>query len=168
MCILEVVRRWFAYDPCTGVVSWTKKPNRNIRVGAAAGFRWTDGANTYIRITAEGRQVFAHTVAFILMTGDAPLGVIDHQNGDGTDNSWANLRDVTHTENLRNQRRNARNTSGTMGVDFHKASHRWRARIIVNQQERHLGLFRTKELAVIARKSAEESFGFHPNHGRTA
>ncbi len=158
---------WFSYDPDTGVISWKKKPNRNIPVGRAAGFEFVTDYTTYIRIMLNGRAVFAHVVAFVCMTGRRPVGEVDHVSGDGTDNRWSNLRDVTHAENLRNQRLNARNKSGVMGVDFHCAARKWRARIIVDKHEHHLGTFASRGEAIAARKIAEVRFGFHENHGRS-
>lgn len=158
---------WFKYDPYTGIVSWKKKPNRNIPIGRAAGFLWPVRTNTYIRICVEGIYVFAHIVAFVLQTGETPKGVVDHDDGNGTNNKWSNLNDVTQKINMRNQRLGKANSSGAMGVDFHQASLQWRARIIVDKHEHHLGVFKTMEEAVLVRKMAEREFGFNLNHGRT-
>lgn len=147
MLQLAAIRETYAYDPNTGVVSWKKKTNRCVVVGREAGFNWTSGRNTY---------------------GRFPAGVIDHRNGVGTDNRLSNLRDVSHTENLRNQRLSRANTSGRMGVDFHRASGQWRARIIVDQCECHIGLFASYEEAARARAAAERRYGFSENHGRRA
>ena len=164
----RVSLEWFSYDPDTGVVSWKKKPNRNIRIGKSAGCKWASGKNTYIRITVEGRWVFAHHVAFVLHKGRLPDGPVDHENGDGCDNRFSNFREAGHTGNMRNQRMNEKNTSGAMGVDLHAASGKWRSRIIVDQVEHHLGTFATREDAVRVRRDAENAHGFHSNHGRTS
>lgn len=166
MSALELLDRWFSYDRATGVVAWKAKPNRNIPIGRAAGCKWRDGRNTYIRITVEGQWVFAHIIAFAAIHGRLPVGVIAHEDQDGTNNRPNNISDVSHTVNLRNQRRNSRNASGVMGVDYHRAAGKWRARIIVDQTEHHLGVFDTSQQAINARKAAEVRFGFHPNHGR--
>lgn len=165
---MDMLNRWLAYDPLTGIVSWKAKPNRNVIVGSPAGCQWPNGRNTYIRITCQGQWVFAHVIAFFATYRRPPRDRIDHINGDGTDNRLVNLREVSHTENLRNQRRNINNKSGMMGVDFHRAAGKWRARIIVDKRERHLGTFGTYEEAVVARSHAERLFGFHENHGRTS
>lgn len=44
--------------------------------------------------------------------------VIDHINGDGSDNSHGNLRCVTQKENARNRTKQKNNTSGVTGVVF--------------------------------------------------
>lgn len=168
MLQVAAIRETYAYDPNTGVVSWKKKTNRCVVVGREAGFNWTSGRNTYRRLLLNGRYIFAHVVAFVLSYGRFPAGVIDHRNGVGTDNRLSNLRDVSHTENLRNQRLSRANTSGRMGVDFHRASGQWRARIIVDQCECHIGLFASYEEAARARAAAERRYGFSENHGRRA
>lgn len=167
MNALEMLERWFSYDPTTGIVAWKAKPNRNIPIGRAAGFKWGDGRNTYIRIVVEGQWVFAHTIAFAAIHGRLPDGVIAHADQDGTNNRENNISDVTHAVNLRNQRINSRNSSGVMGVDYHKGAGKWRARIVVDRMEHHLGVFDTNQQAIDARKAAEMRFGFHQNHGRT-
>lgn len=161
------IAEWFSYDPEGGIVTWRRKPNRNIRIGQTAGYLWSEkkSRTSYIRVGFKGRAIFAHHIAFVCMTGEFPKGVVDHQDGDGTNNRWENLRDVSHTQNLRNQRRNSANTSGSQGVDYHRASKRWRARIIVGKKEHHLGVFQSREEAVAARKAAERQHEFHENHG---
>lgn len=47
------------------------------------------------------------------------------------------------------------NTSGVKGVNFNKSLQRWVARISVDSKPVHLGIFKEKEDAVIARKKAE-------------
>lgn len=160
------IYEWFNYDPETGLVTWKKKPNRNIRIGDVAGFDWVSGRNTYTRISLQGKYIFAHHAALVIATDHLPVGVVDHIDGDGRNNKLENLRDVSHTENLRNQRLNSKNSSGVMGVDYLPQCQRWRARIIVDKKEKHLGLFATKAEAVEARELAQSTYGFHMNHGR--
>ena len=44
-------------------------------------------------------------MAWLYMAGAWPSGVIDHMNGDPSDNRWSNLRDVTQAENNANRRK---------------------------------------------------------------
>ena len=162
---IDTIKHFFAYDAISGQVTWKAKPAKQILVGARAGCVWKDARNRYIRIVCTGKWIFAHHVAFVLTYGRYPDGDIDHINGIGTDNRLTNLREVSHAENMRNQRRSSANTSGCMGVDFHNVANKWRARIIVDKKEMHLGVFDTKTEAVAARKAAELHYGFHPNHG---
>lgn len=65
---------------------------------------------------------------------------VDHINGNGLDNRRANLRVCTRSQNLWNQRRRAKNTSGFKGVN--KNGDTWRARIKVNNKEIALGCYK--------------------------
>jgi hypothetical protein len=92
--------------------------------------------------------------------GDIPDGHhIDHINGIKLDNRRENLRVVSASVNQANRKRlNRNNRSGMRGVSFSlKASPRnpWKAQIMANRRQIHLGLFATKEEAVAARVAAE-------------
>jgi len=58
------------------------------------------------------------------------------------------------------------NTSGIMGVSFHRRQRKWNARIMVDKKPIHLGSLTTMEKAIEARKEAEIKYGFHYNHGK--
>jgi hypothetical protein len=66
---------------------------------------------------------------------------IDHDNGNGLDNRRSNLRLCTQTQNLGNQRRSSRNSSGYKGVSIDKRSGQWQVRIGFRKQTHHLGLY---------------------------
>jgi hypothetical protein len=87
---------------------------------------------------------------------------IDHINGNSLDNSFKNLRIVTHQENMRNQARKGRVLP--RGVFKHKK--RLKAQITVNCKAIHLGTFDCPDLAHMKYLEARERFfgkGFkHP------
>ncbi|MEH3108942.1 MAG: HNH endonuclease [Agrobacterium cavarae] len=162
--MLRLSREWFSYDAMTGVVSWKKKPSQAVKIGQAAGKKQAKGRVTYIRIKIGGVEIHAHQVAVCLMEGRAPKGPIDHINGDGTDNRYANLREAGVSGNAKNKQLDKRNSTGMMGVRLHHG--KWSARISSNNKQYHLGTFDTREEAAAARKAAEIAHGFHLNHGR--
>ena len=104
-------------------------------------------------------------MAFLLQVGRWPEGEIDHIDGNGLNNRWNNLREVTPTENQRNARKRSDNTSGTTGVGWHKQRQKWKAQIRINGTQKHLGYFDSKEEAIWAREAANKEHEFHPNHG---
>ena len=55
------------------------------------------------------------------MTGQEPPRCIDHINGDGCDNRWANIREATAKQNCHNRAMPVTNTSGYKGVTFKKS-----------------------------------------------
>ena len=162
--MLRLSQEWFSYDALTGVVSWKKKPSQAVKIGQPAGKKQANGRVIYIRIKIRGVEIHAHQIAVCLMEGRAPKGPIDHINGDGTDNRYANLREAGFSGNAKNRRLDKRNATGVAGVRLHHG--KWSARISSDNKQYHLGTFDTREEAVSARKAAEIAHGFHLNHGR--
>jgi len=69
----------------------------------------------------------------------------DHINHNGLDNRKANLRIVTHTQNVWNRRKfKSYSLSKYKGVDWSKDMKRWRARILVNGKRIYLGSFKSE------------------------
>ena len=81
--------------------------------------------------------------------------VADHKNRDSLDNRKVNLRIVSTAENSRNHGGHSNNTSGHTGVDYRKKGGKWRARIKVNYQYIHLGVYLKIEDAIKARQQGE-------------
>ena len=134
--------RALRYEPDTGL--FYRRESRGCKkAGSPSGWKVTRG---YVCVGVGAMQFTAHRLAWLYMTGAWPLGVIDHINGDTSDNRWANLRDVPHAVNCENQR-NARrsNASGYLGVTMFKG--RPRASIRVKRKLLHLGTFDTVEQA---------------------
>jgi hypothetical protein len=111
-------------------------------------------------------RVATHRVIWAIVHGSWPSKHIDHINGDRSDNRLVNLREVTSAENSKNMKLFATNTSGHSGVSLTARGKKWRARINVGGQEKHLGEFASLDEAVAARLAAERAYGFHENHGR--
>ena len=80
---------------------------------------------------------------------------VDHINHKTLDNRKVNLRIVNNQTNQMNKSKQSNNTSGAVGVSFHKKSNKWEAHIRVNKKKIYLGLFESFENAVKARKEAE-------------
>lgn len=85
---------------------------------------------------------------------------VDHKDSNGLDNRNKNLRWATRAENCRNKVIRSCNTSGYVGVSFHKGMKKWRARIWVNKVEIIIGYFISKDDAALAyNDSALKYFG---------
>lgn len=155
-----------SYDPDTGWFTWKMTIAKRAKAGNRAGtIRTHIDGKRYRAITVKGELAFEHRLAFLFMTGEMPKGEVAHENGDGTDNRFENLRDTSHIVNMKNYKLPSHNTSGVMGVNFHKPSGKWRASIKVNGKRQYLGDYREIEKAIEARKKAERDLGFHENHG---
>lgn len=125
-----------------------------------------DGRNTVYAFRGEGgkgKQVFYRLHREVL--GDIPQGfVVDHIDGNGLNNTKANLRIVSNEQNTRNTTISKRNASGYKGVSFYKAYGRWSAKICVKGEQEFLGYFDTPEEAYAA--YCEASDKFHGKYGR--
>lgn len=153
------------YNPLTGVFT-LKVDSGKKKAGERAEHRDVFG---YMITTLPGKrgkfgggQKRSHRLAFLYMLGEWPEEEVDHINGDRSDNRWINLRPVTSSENGRNSSVSSRNTSGVVGVSYHKKRKQWRARIA----QRHLGWFSTKEEAIAARQNDPEFKTFTERHGK--
>lgn len=116
-------------------------------------------------VSIDGNVHNLHRLAFLYMNGEFPSGEVDHINHNRLDNRWCNLRDVSHSDNMKNKSIHKNNTSGHTGVNWGKKDFRWKASIKVNYQRIHLGSFVEYHEAVNARKNAEVLYGFHENNG---
>lgn len=152
------------YDPDTGVFIWVVPPAPSVKLGDTAGCLDSQG---YIVIKWKDIQYKAHRLAFLYMTGAFPPEQTDHINGVRDDNRWENLRAVTCQENQRNRKLPKDNTSGVMGVTRRNKDKTWEVSIRIPGKRLYIGRFSDFSEAVCARKSAENKYNFHVNHGRT-
>ena len=81
--------------------------------------------------------------------------VVDHINGDRSDNRRKNLRITTQQNNLLNKALSTRNTSGISGVSFDKSRNKWVAEIKLNNVKCYLGRYNEKTDAAFVRWYAE-------------
>lgn len=126
-------------------------------VGSIVGCVNTSG---YLVIRVDGKLYYAHRLAWLYVYGEWPHDVIDHSNGDKSDNRLCNLRSCSQSSNGGNTKRAATNTSGFKGVSYFRQTRRWRAQIVHQKQHYSLGYYRTKEEASLAYAAkAVELFG---------
>jgi len=149
------------YDPEIGIFTRLIRTTNRIKIGDIAG---TDHNAGYIAITVKGKLYLAHRLAWLYMTGEWPKE-IDHINHVRNDNRWVNLQDGTRSDNQRNQSLHNKNTSGITGVHWCKRDRRWVAQIRNIRERIRLGSFTDKFEAICARKSADNKYGYHANHG---
>ena len=172
---IERMRELFEYDPESGGLFWKKRnldscssfhamiSFNNKKAGSIAGSkRKNRNGKTYLVVKVDDCVHLVHRICYSVMTGSQPE-FIDHVNGDGTDNKWTNIRNVSVTENNRNMRLFKTNTSGFVGVS--KCGSKWQSNIWVNNKQIKLGVFDTKAEAVAARIAAEKVCSYHENHG---
>lgn len=172
MLTQEFLKSILYYDEFTGIFVWLDSRNGAVKVGSEAGYIKSDkrhGRNnkSYRRIIILGKEYKLHRLAFLYKTGKLPAGQVDHEDQDGLNNAWLNLRDVSCLDNSKNQKMSRSNTSGFVGVGWRKDSKKWFAEIGIKGKSKKLGFFVNKEDAIAARKEANIKYGFHENHGQS-
>ena len=100
------IKQAFRYCPETGEL-WRHFPkfSRKCRTKERCG---------YFQVRIEGKLYMVHRIIWLIMEGHFPEYEVDHQNRCRTDNSWCNLRHVTHSDNQKNKTTN----TGTPGISY--------------------------------------------------
>jgi len=109
------------YDPETGIFTWPGSLN-NQWLGKQAG---CIGAKGYRVIEISKVRYPAHRLAWFIVTGKWPLNQIDHINMIKDDNRFVNLREATNSQNKRNNKLRADNTSGFKCVHWRDDYKKW-------------------------------------------
>jgi len=145
-----------SYDKKTGVFRWKKPPSNRVCVGDIAGY--FDGKKHRI-ISIDGHKYPAHRLAIFYVTGVMPTLPVDHINGDGLDNRFANLREATPAVNAQNIRGPSKNNKvGLLGVYLCNQTNRYRSSIRANGMTIRLGRFDTPEAAHHAYLEAKRKY----------
>lgn len=156
----ERLKQVLHYDPRTGVFTRIARLGSRGVVGTTAGSVDKYG---YWKTMIDGKHHKLHRLAFLYMTGNWPEHEVDHIDTDKSNNSWKNLRDSTHRQNMANRGITSSNTSGFKGVRPERG--RFRANIRVNGTIKFLGYFDTPEEASAAYVSAANDL--HGEFART-
>lgn len=109
------------YDPSSGVFTRLVASGYRGRHPAGRIMRGELRNGRHIAIGIDGGRYYAHRLAVLYMTGAWPVGVVDHKDGDGQNNRWANLRDVTQQVNMQNLQSPPASNTGVRNVSFDAA-----------------------------------------------
>lgn len=160
----EIAQEALVYDASSGDFTWRQRKDQLARwnaryAGQVAGYATQRGNTTYWALSLMNYPILAHRLAFIYMQGKVP-DLIDHMDGNGLNNSWANLRPASRIMNGANSTRRKNNASGFKGVCFNPKVGKWRASINFNRKHISLGTYDTPEQAHAAYlEKAKELFG---------
>lgn len=140
MLTLETAKKNFIYNPETGIFLRVKtsKPTGNINI-----------KNGYLYLTIGRKFYLAHRVAWMMVYGSWPTGIVDHENRDKTDNRIINLRIADKAQNGSN-RRGGYSSTHIRGVYVQSNTNKFRVRF----KNIHFGYFDTIDEAKLASQNA--------------
>lgn len=138
MITADRLRELVHYCPETGIFTHLQSRGPK-KAGMPAGSLRKDG---YVYIMIGRHRTMAHRFAWLYMTGEWPIADIDHIDGNKSNNSFRNLRDVSRRVNTQNQNRAKRTSkTGYLGVRYH-GPNKFVAAISINGKSMYLGVFR--------------------------
>lgn len=146
------------YDRQNGQFLWVQPSSNRVKVGQVAGGKNLRG---YVHVNLDGRRYAAHRLAWFFCYEKWPVNVIDHIDGDPSNNRIENLRDVTQQQNTRNLKLSKNNNSGFNGVSWSAAHKKWTAHIMINGRSIYLGAYPSAEAAADARARRDQVLGFN-------
>jgi len=130
-----------------------KKSTCGAKNGTIAGCLLRSG---YRQIGVDWKRYYAHRLIWMYYYGYFPENDIDHINRCKTDNRIGNLREISHSCNIRNCGNLKNNISGVKGVRLNKSSGKWKAAITVSTKNHHLCTSKDFDEAVLHRLAAEQ------------
>ena len=140
----------FTYE--NGKLLWRiPGPKRNI--GKPAGHTDSTG---YTRIMIAGKMYLAHRIIWLMHKGEWPKQTLDHIDGNQANNKIENLRDISHSGNMRTAITKKDNKTCSRGISFNprQTNRPYSLRL----QGNYLGSFSTIEEA---QKAKEEYVKAH-------
>ena len=152
---VKILHDCLVYDPATGEI-YSRRSRGNIKAGKKIGTTTSGGYKT---IDLNGVTMYFHRVAFAMHNGYWPE-MVDHINGDKSDNRAVNLR-------ASNKLLNARNSAPKNGNRFRGACKRasgWEVFIRSKGKQIYIGNFKREVEAAYAYDMA--SLEHHGEHGR--
>lgn len=167
---LLVLRQLFLYNPETGELKNRDRPNemfsseraakswRTQFLGKIAGSLVKKDSNSYWQIEIFNNKYQSHRIIWKLYYGEDPPEIIDHIDGDGSNNKINNLRAATVFQNGWNAKKGSRNKSGYKGVSFNTERNKWRAAICINKKTILIGYYSTPEEASLAYQKASAQY----------
>lgn len=151
---VDRLKRLISYCPVSGEMTWKIRPETEFksnrypasRIANLWNKQWVgkrcgcDNGSGYIVTRIDGISIKAHRIAFAIHHSRWPVDMIDHINGIKSDNRISNLREVTRSQNLQNQRVR-KGTSNFKGVTWDKGMKSWLVQIRLDKVNRRVGFF---------------------------
>ena len=111
--------------------------------------------NGYGLVSVDGKKIGTHRVIYAMHYGFMPE-IVDHIDGNPSNNNIFNLRAANKSQNSMNQKLSIKNTSGYKGVSWN--GHNWKVCIYKNRKKITIGTYKDKEIANIVAISARNMY----------
>lgn len=134
---------------------WKHRHNPAINLYSPAGYVHKN--NGYRNLKYENKNYRVHNLIWIYHGFTIPDGYsVGHADGDKLNNNINNLRLQDIKINKLLSRKHSNNTSGVKGVNFEDG--KWVARVYIDNKNKRLGTFNTKEQAIEARQEGIKKY----------
>ncbi len=150
------LQKLFKYNKETGDFIRKVKTAIATSVGEKAGYKNKQG---YVQMRIQGKTYQAHALAWLYMFGEIPT-LIDHIDGNRSNNAITNLRIADRSINGFNREKKSESSSVFKGVLWSKKYGKWESKINASGKRKHIGYFHSEQEAGHAyNKSAIELHG---------
>ena len=120
-----------------------KRSRGTMKAGRKAGTLKPDGR---IHVSINKKLYLLHRIIFAMHHDYLPE-MVDHIDGDTTNNRIENLRAAVHAENAWNAKARIDNVSGIKNITYNKKYKRWIVRVQANKRRVYMGSFKDVETA---------------------
>lgn len=138
------MRELLSYDPASGSLRWRVDRENGAKAGEQCGHH---GPRYQVRI--DGQKQAVARLAFVLMTGRWPRGVILVRDLDQGNHAWANFEHVSASERGHRRPVMSRSRTGVKGVTM-EPNGSFRAAARIRGRLKYLGLHPTVSAAAAA------------------
>ena len=151
------LKHLFDYNHKTGVFTRNVKIASATKVGEVAGYKNPRG---YIHMRINSKTYSAHRIAWLYVYGVHPTDLIDHIDGNPSNNAIDNLRMADKSFNGFNRQKQAKKSSSVFkGVHWSKCNKKWEVNInIAGTKRMHIGVFEDEQEAAHAYNKAAIRF----------
>ena len=161
MLTQEHLKSILDYNLGTGIFTWKVNKSNRCKIGNVAG--WSNDG--YVAIEINNKQYKAHRLAWLYVNGETPQNLIDHIDGNRSNNKISNLRESTYQTNSENYKTPKTNKSGVKNVSWYKNLNKWVVSISVKKIKKSIGYFDDIELAELVAIEARNKYrGEFANH----
>lgn len=143
MITLERLKELLTYTPETGAFVWKLKCGRR-GPGGSAGYINTLGRRI---IMIAGKSYIASRLAIFYMTGNWPIGDVDHIDRNRANDAIDNLRICTRSQNNTNSTFEHPRKKKTLPRGVYKRGRKFAAHVSVKNKSQYLGSYDTVEEA---------------------